>query len=82
MSHEPPVPTDPDRETAAGRIALWLDLEDLRWVASSCRCGDEASDLSVNVARGYGSAPVPPCTKRSQPTSRFPLPMSGRNPGR
>ena len=27
----PIIPTDPVAEQAKGRVALWLDLEDLRW---------------------------------------------------
>lgn len=37
---DPPVPTDSDREAAAGRVALWLDREDLAWLASHCACDD------------------------------------------
>ena len=40
-----PSPTDPSREADTGRIALWLDPDDLRWLAARCRCGDEATDL-------------------------------------
>jgi hypothetical protein len=40
-----PSPTDPSREADMGRIALWLDPDDLRWLAARCRCGDEATDL-------------------------------------
>jgi hypothetical protein len=32
------VPTDPEREAALGRIALWLDPDDLRWLARHCCC--------------------------------------------
>lgn len=28
-----------------GRIALWLDPDDLRWLASRCDCGDDATEL-------------------------------------
>jgi len=28
-----------------GRIALWLDPDDLRWLAARCRCDDEATDM-------------------------------------
>ena len=28
-----------------GRIALWLDPEDLRWLAARCCCGDDATKL-------------------------------------
>jgi len=43
MPQDPPAATDPDREAALGRVALWLDPEDLRWLAERCRCGDDAS---------------------------------------
>lgn len=29
MPQEPPIPTDPDREAALSRLALWLDPGDL-----------------------------------------------------
>ncbi|MER5508071.1 hypothetical protein ABT052_22385 [Streptomyces sp. NPDC002766] len=29
-------PTDPQAEAAQGRIALWLDPADLRWLARHC----------------------------------------------
>ena len=37
------VPTDPERERSLGRVALWLDPEDLRWLAKHCCCPDDAS---------------------------------------
>jgi len=45
MPQEPPSPTDPSREADMGRIALWLDPDDLRWLAARCRCDDEATDM-------------------------------------
>ncbi|MEJ8639770.1 hypothetical protein [Streptomyces sp. MS2.AVA.5] len=39
-----PQHTDPQVEAGQGRIALWLDLEDLRWLARHCCCADDASD--------------------------------------
>lgn len=41
---KPVHPTDPDQEEAKGRIALWLDVEDLEWLSSNCRCDDDASE--------------------------------------
>ena len=41
MPVEPPVPTDPAREASLGRIALWLDPDDLR--------SSPARPLAVNV---------------------------------
>ena len=36
-------PTDVERELAKGRVALWLDPEDLRWLSRHCCCSKEAS---------------------------------------
>ncbi|WP_425246834.1 hypothetical protein [Streptomyces sp. NEAU-NA10] len=38
----PVVPTDPREEAGRGRVALWLDPEDLRWLAEHCRCPEDA----------------------------------------
>jgi len=38
------VPTDPEREIALGRVALWLDPADLRWLATHCCCPEDAPD--------------------------------------
>jgi hypothetical protein len=35
-------PTDPDREEALGRVALWLDPDDLRWLGSRCECVEDS----------------------------------------
>ncbi len=32
------TPTDPERERAKGRVALWLDPDDLRWLSQHCCC--------------------------------------------
>ncbi len=37
------APTDDDAERAKGRIALWLDPEDLRWLQGRCCCAEDAS---------------------------------------
>jgi hypothetical protein len=37
-------PTDPSHEVDLGRVALWLDVEDLRWLASNCTCTDSTPD--------------------------------------
>lgn len=34
--------TDPAHEQAQGRIALWLDVDDLRWLARHCCCPPDA----------------------------------------
>ncbi|MGJ5753087.1 hypothetical protein FB563_1208 [Streptomyces puniciscabiei] len=36
------VPTDPGAEAERGRVALWLDPDDLRWLAGHCCCPDDA----------------------------------------
>jgi hypothetical protein len=38
------APTDPEREAALGRVALWLDVEDLRWLAKHCCCPVDVSE--------------------------------------
>jgi hypothetical protein len=37
-------PTEPDREQALGRVALWLDPDDLRWLADHCCCAADATE--------------------------------------
>jgi len=39
---KPPVPTDPEEENAKGRVALWLDPDDIRWIAGHCCCPEDA----------------------------------------
>ncbi|MFI5684920.1 hypothetical protein [Streptomyces sp. NPDC051636] len=39
-----PGPTDPEAETARGRIALWPDREDLLWPARHCCCPGDAPE--------------------------------------
>jgi hypothetical protein len=38
-------PTDPERERALGRIPVWLDVNEVRWLADGCCCGRD-SDVS------------------------------------
>ena len=40
MSSEP---TGPRSEIEQGRIALWLDPEDVQWLAGRCECDDGTS---------------------------------------
>jgi hypothetical protein len=40
----PIVPTDSERETELGRVALWLDPDDLRWLGTRCACTDDTAD--------------------------------------
>ena len=37
-------PTDPQREATLGRVALWLDPDDLRWLSRHCCCPADASE--------------------------------------
>ena len=37
----PIEPTDLEREKSLGRIALWLEPEDLQYLSSHCCCTDE-----------------------------------------
>jgi hypothetical protein len=45
---KPPEATDPEREASLGRIALWLNAEDLQWLASHCACTDTTPDDERN----------------------------------
>ncbi|MGW2421750.1 hypothetical protein ACWC0C_21275 [Streptomyces sp. NPDC001709] len=36
------VPTDPQAEADRGRVALWLDPDDLRWLARHSCCPEDA----------------------------------------
>jgi hypothetical protein len=38
---EHPIPTDATYEMEQGRVALWLDPDDLRWLAARCWCDDD-----------------------------------------
>ncbi len=35
-------PTKPDEELAKGRVALWLDPEDIEYLSNHCCCADDA----------------------------------------
>jgi hypothetical protein len=37
--------TNPSREAGLGPVALWLDVEDLRWLATHCACGDSMPEF-------------------------------------
>ncbi len=51
MRHEI-IPTDPEEEKAKGRVALWLDPEDIRWLAAHCSCSeDEPEENRERCAR-------------------------------
>ena len=46
------TPTDPNAEQAQGRVALWLDADDLRWLAQYCACPPDAQpELTDRCAR-------------------------------
>ncbi|MET8803813.1 hypothetical protein [Streptomyces sp. NPDC004546] len=42
------VPTDPRAEAGRGRVALWLDPHDLRWLARHCCCPDDAGQETTD----------------------------------
>lgn len=37
------LPTDSKLEEEKGRVALWLDQEDIKWLSGHCCCVDTAS---------------------------------------
>ncbi|MFD9322188.1 hypothetical protein ACFWDQ_31810 [Streptomyces sp. NPDC060053] len=43
----PVIPTDPQDEADRGRVALWLDPDDLRWLAEHCCCPADAPEESA-----------------------------------
>jgi hypothetical protein len=43
----PVKPTDPAEEAAQGRVALWLDPEDLRWLADQWLDPEDATQGEV-----------------------------------
>jgi hypothetical protein len=55
-----PAPTNPQAEAGHGRIALWLDPEDLRWLAEHCCCAEdaphEATDRCLRLRFRAGAA--------------------------
>lgn len=44
MNEKTVVATDSHRESELGRVALWLDVEDLKWLAAHCACDDSTSE--------------------------------------
>jgi hypothetical protein len=42
---DPIQPTEPSTEQAQGRVAFWLDPEDLHWLASHCCCPTDAEPI-------------------------------------
>jgi hypothetical protein len=48
----PVKPTDAVTEQDKGRVALWLDPEDLRWLSQHCACPADASpEVTERCAR-------------------------------
>ncbi len=45
MPPKPSQPTDPAYEQSLGRVALWLDIDDLRWLARHCTCTDQTPEV-------------------------------------
>ena len=43
MSKEKIIPTDINEEIKKGRIALWLDPDDVRYLSSHCCCTEDAT---------------------------------------
>lgn len=50
MSREP-TPTDPKREQEVGRVAVWLDPEDARWLAHHLAQEDGTPDEQERIGR-------------------------------
>ncbi|WP_448318004.1 hypothetical protein [Streptomyces sp. CO7] len=36
--------TDPSTEAAKGRVPLWLDPDDVRWLSTHCCCPEDAPE--------------------------------------
>ncbi len=48
----PIKPTEPEYEQAKGRVALWLDPEDIRWLGGHCCCPPDApAEVTERCAR-------------------------------
>lgn len=47
----PVTPTDPEEERAKGRVALWLDPDDMLWLAKHLASA-HASDAETNTRIG------------------------------
>jgi hypothetical protein len=45
-------PTDPEYEAQKGRIAVWLDTQDIEWLSRHCCCPSDAmADVTERCAR-------------------------------
>jgi hypothetical protein len=44
-------PTDPERELAKARIAVWLDVEDVRWIVDNDLCPRDAGHHDLHCQR-------------------------------
>ena len=49
----PIIPTNPDEERAKGRVALWLDPDDLRWLATHLRELPTTTEEQEHINRLY-----------------------------
>jgi len=48
----PISPTDPEYEAQQGRIAVWLDPEDIEWLSMHCCCAADAPpEVTARCAR-------------------------------
>lgn len=43
MAERAIIATDPEREASLGRVAVWLDPDDLRWLSTHCCCPPDAT---------------------------------------
>jgi hypothetical protein len=39
------IPTDALQEAESGRVALWLDVDDLVWLSATCSCTNSTPEL-------------------------------------
>jgi hypothetical protein len=52
MSQKAVIPTNPETERATGRLALWLDPEDVQWLSHHCCClPDAPKDVTDRCSR-------------------------------
>src|SRR5687768_4280489 len=42
-------PTDPVRERGLGRVPLWLDVKEVRWLADGCCCGRDVTGTTPHT---------------------------------
>jgi hypothetical protein len=66
---QPLRPTDDDAERDKGRVALWLDPADLKWLSQRCDARKTPAKISANVALGFGFVLALRSIKREWPTA-------------